>query len=161
MATRKSLQATVGVACAATLLTCVPRFEGTILRGYRDPIGIVTACSGHTATAVLGRPYTPEECQRLLVDDLVSRAEGVDSCLDGAVQGLPVGAHAAAISFAFNVGVPTFCQSTMARLLLQGDIQGACAQLPRWVYAGGKPLPGLVKRRQAERDICEGKATTT
>ncbi|WP_417283029.1 glycoside hydrolase family protein [Comamonas sp.] len=36
-----------------------------------------------------------------------------------------------------------------------GDIDGACAELIRWTYAGGKQLPGLVKPRAAERQLCE------
>ncbi|HTD03821.1 lysozyme [Undibacterium sp.] len=43
---------------------------------------------------------------------------------------------------------------TMVRKLNAGDYAGACNELPRWVYAGGKILPGLVKRRAAEQELC-------
>ncbi|HHG5564729.1 TPA: glycoside hydrolase family protein [Pseudomonas aeruginosa] len=41
------------------------------------------------------------------------------------------------------------------RKLNAGDVRGACAELSRWVYAGGKKLGGLVRRRAAERELCE------
>lgn len=148
------LVATVGGTCAIALCAVVPKFEGMILRGYPDPIGIVTACAGHTKTAVLGAAYSPEQCELILNDDLVEHAEGVLACAPG-LQG-HTGPLAASVSFAFNVGVGAFCRSTMARKLNAGDIPGACAELDRWVYAGGKKLPGLVRRRATERAMCEG-----
>lgn len=147
------LVALVGAACASLLVTTVPKFEGTILRGYRDPIGVVTACSGHTATAVLGKPYTPQECETLLMQDLADHAVPVLKCTPG-LTGKPY-QLAAAVSFTFNVGAANYCGSTMARKFNSGDYMGACAEFPKWVYAGGKVLPGLVTRRNAERTMCE------
>lgn len=150
----RSLKAVVGTSCAALLLTCVPKFEGVILRGYKDPIGIVTACAGHTKTAILGRAYTRAECDELLAADLVSHAEGVNYCVK---VPMTTAQRAAFISFTFNVGVGAFCNSTMARKLNAGDYAGACAELPKWTYAGGRHLPGLVTRRATERAMCEGR----
>ena len=153
MTPKQRLSAAVGVGCCVVLTSYVPQFEGTILRGYKDPIGIVTACTGNTKSAVLGKPYTKDECEKLLVDDLIEHAAGVDGCVK---RKLTTGEHAASISFAFNVGVGAFCSSTMARKLNAGD-PTACAELDRWTKAGGQVLPGLVKRRTIERQICEGK----
>lgn len=146
------LIALVGAAAATTLGSFVPEFEGMILRGYKDPIGIVTACAGHTATAQLGRPYTKEECQSLLDYDLAMHADGVMKCVK--VE-LSTGQKAAFVSFAYNVGVGAFCKSTMVKKLNSGDHKGACKELSRWTTAGGKQLIGLVKRRAAERALCE------
>lgn len=148
---RKSLAATVGSACAILLFACIPQFEGTVLHGYKDPIGIVTACTGNTNQAVLGKRYTREECQRILEDDLVDHAIGVQKCVH---RELTTGERTAAVSFAFNVGVKKFCQSTFARKLDSGD-PTACAELSKWVWAGDRKLPGLVTRRAAEREMCE------
>lgn len=155
MQANKRLIATVGAGAAALLLAHVPAFEGVVLRGYRDPIGIVTACAGHTSTAVLGRPYSPAECERLLNDDLVEHAQGVLDCTPE-LKG-QTGPLAAATSFAFNVGVRRYCSSTMARKFRAGDVPGGCAELLKWTYAGGKQLPGLVKRRESEFAICMGR----
>lgn len=149
------LCAIVGTPCAALLLVNVPKFEGTILRGYKDPIGIVTACTGHTRTAVLGRPYTPEECQQLLASDLVEASQGVIKCTPN-LHDKPM-QLAAATSLTFNIGSGAYCHSSIARKFNAGDYGGACADFSRWTYAGGKQLPGLVNRRAIERDLCEGK----
>ena len=152
-ARKKTLSATVGAGAAALLLSYVPQFEGMVLRGYKDPIGIVTACAGHTKTAVLGKPYSRAECDVLLEQDLVDHAQGVLACTPGLRgQTYPL---AAATSFAFNVGVAKYCRSSMARKFNAGDIAGGCAELPKWDKAGGRVLPGLVTRRAAELAICE------
>lgn len=152
MNSKRGLAATVGAAAAALLLAYVPQFEGMVLRGYTDPIGIVTACAGHTKTAVLGRAYTRQECETLLRDDLTEHARDVLACTPG-LAGRTY-QLAAATSFAYNVGVGAYCKSTMARLNNAGQYADACKQLGRWVYAGGKVLPGLVKRRATEETIC-------
>ena len=149
---RRALNTTVGLGAAAILTAYVPQFEGMVLRGYKDPIGIVTACAGHTLTAVLGRPYTYQECIELLEKDLAEHAEGADSCVP--LKKLSTGRRAAAVSFTYNVGVSKFCNSTFAYKLRLNDPQ-ACAELPKWIYAGGEVLPGLVKRRNVEKAICE------
>lgn len=150
---KRTLSATVGAGAAALLLQYVPQFEGMVLRGYKDPIGIVTACAGHTKTAVLGRPYTIGECKALLETDLVEHAEGVLRCTPS-LKDKPF-QLAGATSFAFNVGAPKYCSSGMASKFNAGDLAGGCAELSKWTRAGGKVLPGLVKRRAAERAICE------
>ena len=151
---RKPLAALVGTGALAILAVWVPQFEGTVQVGYRDPIGIVTACTGNTDSAVLGKRYTKAECADLLEKDLSRHAQGVNACVP--LDPLTTGQRAAAVSFAFNVGVEGFCGSTFARKLKAHD-PTACAELSRWTHAGGRELPGLVKRRKAERDICEGK----
>lgn len=155
---KKTLAACVGAACAALLMAVVPMFEGTVLTTYADPAlgwAVPTACVGYTGPqAVRGRVFTPAECQALLAEDLVAHAQGVLACV---TVPLSTGETAAYTSFAFNVGVRAFCTSTAARLLNSGDRQGACAQLSRWTRAGGRVLPGLVKRRATERALCEGR----
>lgn len=153
-ANRGKLTRTVGsVTAAALLTTMVPNFEGMVLRGYKDPIGIVTACAGHTKTAILGKAYSREECDAMLIDDLLEHAQGVKACVTAP---LTPGQMAASVSFAYNVGVRKFCTSTMAKLLNAQQFEAACAQLSRWTTAGGKQLKGLVTRRAAERAVCEG-----
>lgn len=142
----------VGISAASTLGYFVPDMEGMILRGYKDPVGIVTACAGHTATAVLGKPYTRAECQILLDQDLAIHAEGVMRCVKAPITD---GQKAAFVSFAYNVGVGAFCKSTLLKRVNAGEGIAACSELSRWTTAKGKVYIGLVKRRAAERVICE------
>lgn len=145
----------VSAAVAALAVPVVYHYEGEIRRGYLDPIGIVTACTGHTATASLDRTYTAAECRELLEHDLAEHNGSLLSCVH-----VPMAdhVHAALLSFTFNVGGAAVCSSTLVRKLNAGDTAGACAELSRWTYAGGRQLPGLVKRRATERRLCEGKA---
>jgi lysozyme len=164
---KRTLQGTVGAGCCAMLLAYVPQFEGIILRGYKDPIGIVTACAGHTKTAVLGRPYTTTECTALLESDLLTYADTVNRCINVPLND---GQRAALISFSFNVGpgkegvkdglcvLKNGRQPQIRIRFNAGDYAGGCRALTEgWMSAGDKQLPGLVKRRKIERDMCEGK----
>ena len=152
MSARAKLIAKVGAGAAALLLATVPVFEGTILRTYRDPIGVLTSCVGHTGPELrVGQRWTPEQCQQQLAADLLHHAGALD-CITAP---LTEGQKAAFVSFAFNVGNKAFCGSTLARKANAGDLAGACAERSRWTYAGGRQLPGLIKRRAAEREMCE------
>ena len=146
------LIALTGTLCCSLVLTAVPRFEGVVLTTYKDPIGIATVCTGETATAALGRAYTPEQCEQMLEDRLATEARDVLDCvpeLKGKTYPL-----ASALSLSYNIGVRAFCNSTAADLFRAGKITQACNQYTRFVYAGGKVLPGLVKRRAIEREMC-------
>jgi lysozyme len=57
---------------------------------------------------------------------------------------------AAIVDFAFNLGAGRLQTSTLRRRINQRDWSGTTAELGKWVYGGGRVLPGLVTRRQAE-----------
>lgn len=153
MTPRQKLVAKIGAAAVALAAPTVVYFEGTVLRSYRDPIGVITSCSGHTGPELrMGQTFTKEQCEDQLYADLLKHSDALD-CIK---RPMTDGQKAAFLSFAFNVGADKFCSSTLARKANAGDMRGACAELSRWTLAGGKELPGLVKRRAAERRICEG-----
>ena len=56
----------------------------------------------------------------------------------------------ALVSFVFNLGAGNFRTSTLLKKLNARDYDGAAQEFGRWVQAGGKTLPGLVRRREAE-----------
>ena len=149
---KEKLIATIGGAAMVLAVPLVQKYEGTLLRSYRDPVGIVTACTGHTGPELkMGQTYTRQQCEDMLYKDLAQHADAL-ACIR---QPLTDGQRAAFVSFAFNVGEGAFCGSTLVRKANAGDFDGACAELSRWTYAGGKQLPGLIKRRAAERQLCE------
>lgn len=152
---RKTLVGMVGAAAAALLISVVPKFEGTVLVAAPDPIGIVTACMGDTKNVKLGQRFTPQECEQRLELRLAEHAQDVDRCTP--LAAMTWYQRVAFVDFAYNVGATAYCGSTMAKKVRAGDYAGACAELSRWTYAGGRQLPGLVKRRATERAICEGK----
>lgn len=149
---RIALTAKIGAGATALAIPLVMLYEGTVLQSYRDPIGIVTACVGHTGPELrMGQRYTRQQCEDMLYGDLLKHAQALD-CIK---QPMTDGQKAAFLSFAFNVGNKALCDSTLARKANAGDMAGACAELSRWTRAGGRELPGLVKRRAAERELCE------
>ena len=127
-------------------------FEGRSLVAYLDPVGIPTLCEGITRGVSLGDVATPVQCNQLLEQELNSALAAVDRQVR---VPLPETRRAALGSFVYNVGESQFARSTLLRKLNDGNAQGACTELSRWVYAGGKPLAGLVKRRAAEGELCE------
>lgn len=56
----------------------------------------------------------------------------------------------AMVDFAYNLGVPRYRASTLRRRVNQEDWEGAKTELTKWVYGGGRKLPGLIRRRAAE-----------
>ena len=59
-------------------------------------------------------------------------------------------------SFTFNLGEGALAASTLRRLVNAGRLEEAAPQFDRWVFAGARKLPGLVRRRAAERALWEG-----
>ncbi|MFZ5719185.1 MAG: lysozyme [Pseudomonadota bacterium] len=139
-------------AACATAAAMVVHHEGWVTKTYPDPIGKLTACAGVTENVQAGRTYGDEACIAMTAQALVKHGVDIDPCIK--VE-LPVKTHAAFVSFAYNVGKANFCSSTLIRKANAGDLAGACAELSRWVYAGGKVFPGLVRRRAEERALCE------
>ncbi|MFZ6645062.1 lysozyme [Undibacterium sp. TJN25] len=126
-------------------------FEGTRQQAYLDPVSIPTICRGHTEGVHLGQTATADQCDDMLAKDLLKADAEMRACV---LVPLTDNQRAAFASFIFNAGSGNFCGSSMARKLNAGDLAGACNELPRWVYAGGKVLPGLIKRRAAEKELC-------
>lgn len=141
-------------------------WEGYSVRPYRDIVGVLTVCHGHTRR-VEQRVYSDEECGRLLASDMGEAWDTVQRCISA-----PMTEHQAAamLSFAFNVGPGRkgvkdgLCvlrngnEPRVRAFANQGRWAEACAQLSNWVFAGGKRSRGLENRRAAERAMCEGKA---
>ncbi|MCA8865618.1 MULTISPECIES: lysozyme [unclassified Halomonas] len=146
---RLTIGATAGALSIATAV--VSYYEGYQPTAYRDPVGVATICYGHTATARMGQTLSQERCTQLLQADLGHAFTAVDR---RAQVDLPPPTRAALASFVYNVGEGAFARSTLLRKLNAGDLRGACHELSRWVYAGGRKLNGLVKRRATERELC-------
>ena len=133
--------------------------EGLRQYAYNDPPGILTVCYGSTTNVVKGKKYSLDECRSRLDADMTNAINQVEKC----APGLPENVLAAFSDAVYNMGPKIACDkqnSTAARLLAKGDITGACNQLPRWnratVAGVSVELPGLTKRRAAERNLCLG-----
>lgn len=122
--------------------------EGTVLRAYRDSVGILTVGVGHTGPDVQpGTVVTREQAMKLLAGDVYEAEHSVNSLVK---VGLNQNQFDALVSFVFNVGGSAFGKSTLLKKLNAGDYEGASKEFSRWNKAGGKELLGLTKRRLAE-----------
>ena len=122
--------------------------EGMKRVAYVDPVGIVTVCAGHTASAKLGQVKTESECAELLKQDTLQAERGVKRLVK---IPLTQNQYDALVSFVFNVGETRFAKSTLLKKINANDCWGAGTEFSRWTYAGSQQLPGLVKRRADER----------
>ena len=150
---KRTLAGVVGAGACALLLAIIPQHEGKRNVGYLDPVGIATKCMGDTTDVVIGRVYTDAECLASMERQLIAHADGVLACTPG-LKGHD-NQLAAAVSLAYNIGVGAYCKSTVAKRFGAGDLKGGCAAITLYNKAGGKVLPGLVRRRAAERALCE------
>lgn len=142
----------LGAIASAALALALPYdriFEGLHLKPYFDPVPIKTVCYGETK--VTKSQYTKEECEIMMEERLKKEITFVQNSTPTKLNQYELAAFA---SFTYNVGEGNFKSSTLLKKLDAGDIVGACNQLSKWVYGGGKVLPGLVKRREAERELC-------
>lgn len=141
------------IAIASVMLGNADGLEGRRYYAYQDVVGVWTVCDGHTGTDIRrGHRYTDRECDNLLKADLRKVARDIDPLIKVRI---PDPTRAALYSFTYNVGSGAFASSTLLKKLNAGDVPGACKELQRWTYAGGKQWKGLITRREIEREVCE------
>ena len=131
-------------------LTLIQQSEGLCLDAYPDPAGVWTIGYGHTSQVQPGQHISAEQAELFLRQDLASAEETLQ---DHITSTLNDNQYSALVSFVYNIGAAAFLSSTMLGLLNRGDFQAAADQFPRWTHAGDQELPGLITRRQAERDL--------
>lgn len=133
----------------------IKQFEGCRLKAYKCPAGIWTIGIGHTGI-VNGKPITADMtitelmAETLLAIDLQKFENAINTKVK---KPLTQNEFDSLTSLVFNIGIGAFEQSTMLKLLNQGNFELAAKQFDRWIYAGGKPLKGLIKRRAAEKAL--------
>lgn len=130
-------------------------FEGFSSKPYICPAGYPTIGYGTvykpngTKVTMEDAPISKETAEEWLMHELKN------NYMAGVLRASPSlitnpNALAAMTDFAYNLGVGRYRGSTLRRKINSQDWDGAKEQLMRWVLAGGKKLPGLVRRRVAE-----------
>ncbi|OOF80230.1 lysozyme [Rodentibacter caecimuris] len=130
--------------------------EGCRRDPYQCPSDVLTVGIGSTEASGEkinpNKRYTDKEIADRWANDLRIAEHCVNQYGNG--SNLPQGTFDAMTSIVFNVGCGAMRKSTMFRKANAGDYVGACHELPKWVYAGGKKLRGLEIRREKERALC-------
>ena len=131
----------------------IKSFEGLRLNAYPDPgTGGApwTIGYGHTGPDVYrGLKITEAQAEALLRQDLARFERGVDRLIEGVFTSQSQ--FNSFVSLAYNIGLGAFQRSSVLRHHRAGNKLRAAASFMLWVKAAGRTLPGLVRRRNAER----------
>lgn len=129
-------------------------FEGLQLKAYLCPAGVWTVGYGHTGREVTpGGVITQAKADAFFELDVLS----VEGQVDALALDLSQYQYDAVVSFCFNVGIGKFKQSTLYKKMKKDPYDASIpAEFKRWIYGGGKVLPGLVTRRDWEAKRYQG-----
>lgn len=131
------------------LLDKLIEFEGCRLSAYKCPAGVWTIGIGHTQGVRQGQKITEAQALQLLRGDLLP----CEQCVDDLGVCKTQGQFDALVDFVFNLGCNALLRSTLLRRIKEGSSETVIRkEFGRWIYAGGKKLTGLVKRRAWEAD---------
>ena len=136
----------------AMALDFVKQFEGRELKAYRCSAGVWTIGYGHTTGVKEGDEISASEAEKLLVEDLTVIADDLNRLVNVPVS---EGQYIALLSLAFNIGATALKKSTLLFHLNHGRYDEAAEEFDKWIYAGGKVIEGLKRRRAAERELFE------
>lgn len=143
-----------GMTYSSALVEFVKQWEGCVLRAYQDAAGVWTVGYGHTGPDVDALAETPSpeithaEADEYLRQDLDEAAAAVVKLVHVPLTQEQMDAL---VSFQFNTGA--LARSTLLRMLNSAQYALAALELTRWVYADGKKLRGLERRRIAEQAL--------
>lgn len=132
----------------------IKQFEGFRPEAYQDSVGVWTI--GYGTTRIDGQPVkqgmtiTQDQALQLVQQEVNKLWFQIESILKVKINDNQMNAL---VDFAYNLGFDSLRNSTLMRLVNESKFDEAANQFPRWVYAGGKVLPGLVRRREAESQL--------
>ena len=133
----------------------IKQFEGCHLKAYRCPAGLWTIGWGTTGPGIQEGLVISQHTA-----DMMLKAHVQDIALDLTdilgVQKLKQHQFDALVSFVYNIGIGAFKKSTMLKYIKAYKMAEAALEFEKWTKAGGQELPGLVKRRKAEKKLFIG-----
>ena len=132
----------------------IKKFEGCKLDSYRCSANVATIGYGHTKDVIDGDSCTQDEAGQMLADDLAEFEGYVDKLV---TVDLEQNQFDALVAWTFNLGPTNLKSSSLLVALNEGKKSEVPAQMKRWNKAGGKTLDGLIRRREAESLLWEGK----
>ena len=135
-------------------LNIIKEHEGLRLNAYQDPVGIWTIGYGHTATAQQGQTITEKQAEALLIQDVQTAENAVNSQISAPIN---QNQFDALVSWTFNLGSGSLFRSTLKKKVNANPNDPSIKdEFMRWVNAGGQVLNGLVKRRAKEAELYFG-----
>ena len=137
-------------------LKLIKEFEGCKLKAYQCPAGIWTIGIGSThygdGTPVTKNRTLPNEGAAMAL--LAATIGQYEKAVNATGVELTQNEYDALVCLCYNIGAGNFFKSTLVKMLKAGDDKAEIAkQFLRWDKAGGKPLAGLTRRRNAEAEL--------
>lgn len=132
----------------------IKKYEGFRPQSYQDSVGVWTI--GYGTTRINGQPVkagmtiTEDRALELVRAEVNKLWTNIESILTVRLNENQMNAL---VDFAYNLGFNALKTSTLMRYVNQSKFEQAALEFGKWVYAGGKVLPGLVKRREAEKQL--------
>ena len=134
-------------------IALIKKFERLELQAYKCPAGVWTIGYGHIKGVQEGDVITLEEAEDMLVEELDEYENYIN---DMVTVGLTPSQFDALVAWVFNLGPTNLGESTLLRVLNEGNYEEVPAQIKRWNKAGGEVLNGLIRRREAEALLFQG-----
>lgn len=135
-------------------IALIKKFEGCELEAYKCAAGVLTIGYGHTKGVTEGMQITKIQAHEMLVEELATYETYVSDAVENQLDQCMFDAI---VSWTYNLGPTNLRSSTMLKVLNAGKYDEVPAQIKRWNKASGKVLEGLIRRRNAEALLFEGK----
>ncbi|HEY9815211.1 MAG TPA: lysozyme [Candidatus Obscuribacterales bacterium] len=131
-------------------LELIMEFEGLELEAYQDSVGVWTIGYGHTRGVRPGDRITEEQARAFLKVDVMDAEKAINRLVE---VDLNQNQFDALVAWTYNLGSGNLANSTLLKKINEGKFDEAQEEFDRWVYAGGRQLRGLVRRRDAEEAL--------
>lgn len=135
----------------------IKSFESLELKAYRCPAGVLTIGYGHTGSDVKPNSVINIlEAEALLKKDLAVAESVVNNVNDRLLHNFKLNQNQfdALVSFVYNLGSGNFDKSTLKRLVIANPRDSKIKDaFGMWIKANGRPLAGLIRRREAEANL--------
>ena len=132
------------------LKSFIKEIEGTgNFKAYKKKGDVPTIGYGHTKSVKLGSKITEEEAEQLLEQDIINHIN-VLSCIK---VPLTDNQKIALASLIFNIGGTKFRKTNLLKYINEGQVDKAAMEFDKFIYSGGEVKPGLIKRREKEKEL--------
>jgi len=135
-------------------LALIKKFEGCELEAYKCPAGVWTIGYGHTKDVKEGDKINKDEANYLLQEEMIEFESYIDDMVE--VE-LNQSQYDALCAWVYNLGPSNLGSSTLLKVLNEGKYEEVPQQIKRWNKANGEVLTGLIRRREAEALLFQGK----
>ena len=132
----------------------IKKFEGCELESYLCPADVWTIGYGTTKNVIEGMRITENQAEELLKKDLETFEEEIERLVEVPLSQCQFDSL---VAWTYNLGATNLKNSTLLKVLNRAEHDEVPIQIKRWNKANGEVLKGLVRRREAEALLYEGK----